>query len=342
MKEKLKKISAVIFLTLLIWFWAYMALELDIEESGTLNISPATSPDLYVRFNREVPVRLKLSMKGPASRVQEFRRKLFAKDDSAEKERLVFHFDAEKENMTTPGQHKLDVLQFLKEDERLKDLGLTVVKCDVATIEVIVEKLSIGDVTIQCLNENGDIIRHLSIEPARIQTYVPQDWTKEEYIANVTLTQLQIDQARKSPVIAKPYIELSASKKKYSDVSVAIKLPPTEEPLSDRILQPKIGYIWNRNMSEKFKVELINESELTDTMQFKASDSAWNEYKERTPNHILIEIRSIDETSQGEITRQVRYNFPPESLIKKEIRLNHEPRRAKFKLIPRSASQPVP
>ncbi len=341
MKEKLKKFSGVIALTLLIWFWAYMALEQEFDETGTLNIAPS-SPDIHVQFNREVPIRLKLGLKGSASKVTEFRRKLFAKNDSAEKERLDFFFNAEKEDMATPGAHRLKVLDFLRKDEHLKRLGLSVESCDIENIDVTVEKLKIGDVTIQCLNENGDVVTHLSIEPARIQTYVPEDWTKEEYIANVTLTQLQIEQARKSAITGKPYVKLSANKKQYSGIVVTIKLPPTEEPLSERPLQAKIGFLLSPNLLGKYKIELLNESELTETTSIKASDSAWNEYSKRTPYQILIEARSGDETSGSVITRQVIYNFPAEYVRKKEIRLIDPPSNAKFKLVPIAASQASP
>lgn len=343
MKEKLKKISGVIFLTLLIWFWAYMALEQVIQETGTLNVAPS-SPDIHVQFDREVPIRLKLEIKGPASKVTEFRRKLYAKDDAADKEKLDFFFNAEKEDMATPETHKLNVLQFLRKDENLKRLGLTVESCDVETVDVTVEQLKSDVIPIQCLNENGDVIKHLSIDPPRVRMFIPQDWTKEEYIANVTLTSQQIEQARKSSVVETPYIELSASTTKKAETTVEIKLPPTEEPLSERPLQAlpsQISFVMNRNMHEKYRAKLLNESDLTSKTSIMASDTAWAEFK-RMPYHILIEVRSGDETAESEITREAIYNFPVEYISKKEIRLNEPPRRAKFKLVPRSAVQTSP
>lgn len=342
MKEKLKKISVVIFLTLLIWTWAYMALEQVFEESGTLNISPATSPDMYVKFDRDVPVRLKLQIKGPASKVTEFRSKLLGQGNGDEKEKLDFFFNAEKEDMSTPGVYSLKVLQFLNNDPKLKRLGLAIESCDIEAIEVTVEKLVEKWLPVQCIDERGEIIVHSRIEPASVRMFVRENWPDESLNAMVTLTQLQIEQARKSSIMEKPYIELSANKRKYADVRVEINLPPTEEPVFDRILQPKIGMMLNKNLQEKYHIELLNESELTSVTKFKATDSAWTEYDKRTPYQILIDVRSGDEISTSEITREVIYNFPAEYVSKKEIKLNEPPRKAKFKLVPIAAAQTSP
>ncbi|MCK5564760.1 MAG: hypothetical protein KAJ07_05900 [Planctomycetes bacterium] len=340
MKEKLKKIAVAVFLTLLIWTWAYMALEQTISETGTLNVAPS-SPDIYVQFDRDAPVRLKLKLKGSPSKVTEFRSKLFGRGDEAEKEKLDFYFNAEKEDMATPDTYKLNVLQFLEKDERLKGLGLTVESCDVETIEVAVEKLVEEWPTVQCVDERGEIVRHSSIKPPQVRMFVRPDWPKESLIATVKLTQLQIEQARKSSIIEKPYVEFSASKRRYADVNVEINLPSTEEPLSERPLQAKIGFLLSPNLQGKYRIELLNESELTSRTAIKASDSAWAEYK-RTPYQILIEAQSGDETSGVVITREVFYNFPAESVRKKEIKLIDPPRRAKFKLVPIAAPQASP
>ncbi len=337
MKEMLKKIAAAVFLTLLIWTWAYMALEQTINETGTLNVAPS-SPDIYVQFDREAPVRLKLEMKGQPSKVS----KLFGRGDDAEKVKLDFYFNAEKEDMSAPGVYSLNVLQFLEKDEHLKGLGLTVKSCDVETIEVTVEKLVEEWPTVQCVDDRGEIVLHSSIKPPQVRMFVRPDWPKETLIATVKLTQLQIEQARKSAIREKPYVEFSTSKRRYADVDVEINLPPTEEPLSERPLQAKIGFLLSPNLQGKYKIELLNESVLTSRTAIKASDSAWAEYSKRTPHQILVEARSSDDVTGAVITRQVIYNFPADSVRKKEIELIDPPRDAKFKLVPVAASQASP
>ncbi|MBN1456645.1 MAG: hypothetical protein JW912_02195 [Sedimentisphaerales bacterium] len=339
MLAKLKKILVVIFLTLLIWTWAYMALEQVIVESGTLNISTATSPDLYVQFDREVPIRLKLEIKGPASKITDFRRRLQAKETDQDKERLDFFFNAEKQDMAKPGTYDLNVLQFLKESNQLKRLGLSVESCDIETIKVEVEELVEKTLPVQCLDESGEVIPHSSIEPARVRRFVRKDWNQESLKAYVTLSPTQIEQARmeNSSVVETPYIEFSPGKRRYGSVRVEISLPSLEQQLSDQPLQPTIGFILSRSLYGKYKVELSNESELTSSTKFKATENAWNEYVKRTPYQVLVEVRDGDEAATSEITREVVYNFPPEYVQKKEIKLNEPPRKARFKLVPIAA-----
>jgi hypothetical protein len=339
MLAKLKKIVVVIFLTLLIWTWAYMALEQVIVESGTLNISTATSPDLYVQFDREVPIRLKLEIKGPASKIADFRRRLQAKENDQEKERLDFFFNAEKQDMARPDKYDLNVLQFLKESSRLKRLGLAVESCNVETIKVEVEELVEKVLPVQCLDESGEILPHSSIEPARVRRFVRQSWPQEFLKAYVTLSPTQIEQARaeENTIIETPYIEFSPGRRKYGSVRVEIDLPSLEQQLSDQPLQPTIGFTFSRSLHGKYTVELSNESELTSSTKFKATENAWNEYVKRTPYQMLIEVRDGDEAATSEITREVIYNFPPEYAQKKEIKLNEPPRKARFKLVPIAA-----
>ena len=341
MLGKIKKLAVTAFLTLLIWTWAYLALEQEIVESGTLNIYPATSQSILVSFDREVPIRLKLSIKGPASKVAEFRRRLLADDNDQDKERLDFFYNAEMQGQAEAGPYTLDVLQFLKNDTRLKRLGLTVESCDIKTVEVTVEELEERELPVQCLDENGSVLAHSTIEPARVKMFVRRDRGSEQSQAKVTLAPLQIEQARKEAIIEKPYVELVPGKRKYADTRVEIKLPSAAELLRDRILQPTIGFLLSKNLQGKFDIELLNENDLTSAMKIKASDEAWSAYDKRTSYQVLVEARDGDENIEGEISRQLIYNFPLEYVQKQQIRLNEPLREARFRLIPLTA-QPEP
>lgn len=340
MLSRTKKLAATAFLTLLIWTWAYLALEQEIVESGTLNISPATSQNILVSFDREVPVRLKLSIKGPASKIAEFRRRLLADDNDQDKERLDFFYNPEMQGQDEAGSYTLDILQFLKNDTRLKRLGLAVESCDIDTVEVTVEELEERWLPVQCLDRNGSFLAHSTIEPARVKMFVRQDWVSEQSIAKVTLAPLQIEQARKNPITEKPYVELVPGKRKYADIRVEIKLPSAVELLQDRILQPTIGFVLSKNLRGKYNIELLNENDLTSATKIKASDDAWSAYDKRTPYQVLVEVRDGDENIDGEISRQLIYNFPLEYVQKQQIRLNEPIREARFRLKP-LASQPV-
>ncbi|MHC5060651.1 MAG: hypothetical protein ACYTFK_06165 [Planctomycetota bacterium] len=339
----MKKIAVVIFLTLLIWVWAYLALERDFEHSATLYISPTTSPDLLVRFDRQTPVSLDLRLKGSAAKVAELQSKLNADETDPDKERLDFYYNVETVKQDKLGRHILNVLSFLNRSTKMRDLGITVESCkidgvEVGTIYVTVEKLEEKWLTIQCIDEkNGTILQHETIEPPRVMMFVRQD---SELQAKVALTKQQIEQARKYPIMGKPYIELTPNKQTFAPIRVQIKLLPVEMSLRDRPLPTTIGYVFSKNLIGKYDVELLNENELVSRTMFRATDKAWAVYKD-TFYQAFIEIRDGDEAAD-EVTREVIYNFPAEFVEKGQIRLNEPRRQARFKLVPVAASPVQP
>ncbi len=338
MLDKMKKIAVVIFLTLFIWTWAYLALERNFDHTATLYISPTTSPDLLVRFDREAPISLDLRLKGSAAKVAELQKKLNADETDSDKERLDFYYNVETEKQAEPGGHTLDALPFLNSSTKMRGLGITVESCEiegveVGTIDVTVEKLKEKWLTIQCVDENGVVLQHELIEPAQVEMYVLPDHSSE---AKVTLTKQQIARAREQQLYLPPYVDLAPNIRKHADIRVYIKLPSAEMSLQDQPLQPTIGFIFSKNLKGKYDVELINENELTETTQFRATNAAWAVYKDKTPYQILVDVRDGDEAT-AEVSREVVYNFPIEFVEKGQIRLNGPRRQAKFKLVPIAA-----
>jgi len=339
MIDKMKRIGVVIFLTLLIWAWAYLSLEEEFNHTATLTVSQ-TSPDLFVSLSIDTPVTMELGLKGSAAKVAESKRKLNAQDTDPEKERLDFYYDAVTEKQAEPGTHTLEVLPFLNRSTKMKNLGLTVESCkidgrEVATIGVTVEKLVEKWLTVQCFDETGAILEHETIDPARVQMFVRQDYNSG---AKVTLTEQQIKKAREYSVYLPPYVELAPGTQRFAPTRVTIKLLPAEVSLQDRPLQPTIGYIFSKNLQGKYSIELLNENELTETTQFRATDAAWAVYKDKTPYQILVEVRDSDEAAKGG-EREVVYNFPVEFVEKGETKLNEPRRKAKFRLVPAGPQQ---
>jgi hypothetical protein len=334
MLDKIKKIAVVVFLTLLIWAWAYLALEEEFTQTATLYISQ-TSPDLLVSFDDiDTPVAMKLRLKGSAAKVAELKRKLNAKDTDPDKERLDFYYNAETEKQADPGTHMLELLPFLNKSTKMRGLGITVESCtiekdEVATIAVTVEKLVKQWLAVQCFDEIGTILEHETIIPARIEMFVRQG---DSSGAKVTLTRQQIEQARKFPIVETPYVQLAPATQRFAATRVKIKLPPAEVSLQARPLQPTIGFIFSKNLKDKYSVELLNENELTSVTQFRATDAAWAAY-DKTPYQVLVEIRDGDEAAQ-EVSREVAYNFPLEFAEKGEIELNAPRGQAKFRIVP--------
>jgi len=333
MADILKKLAAVVFITMLIWAWAYLALEEEIEQTGRLDISPAIRQDLFVNFkDRPAPVSLKLTMKGPPVQIAELKKRLRASDVDPDKERLDFFYNPESQSQSAPGSHELSVVAFLNESDKLKDIAVTVVSCEPDVITVEVEELILKPLTIQCLDEHGARLADATIEPASVEMFVHDDWSGDLLTATVSLSAPAAEKARKGPVSEKPYIELENGKRIYSKSPVSIKLP-TESLLQDRVSNPlKLGYIFSRNLHGRYTVQLINENDLR-TLQYKASDHAFKAY-ENQPYHILIEIHDGDENAPNNIQRQIIYNFPEEFVQKGEIKLAGPPHPAIFKLVP--------
>ncbi len=336
MADILKKLTAVVFLTMLIWAWAYLELEDEMPpQNGTLDISPGIRQDLFVSFEkRPAPVSLKLTIKGPPMQLAELRKRLRASDTDRNKERLDFLYDPESQNRSAPDSYELDVVEFLNESDKLKDMAVTIVSCEPSVINVKVEKLTKKWLTIQCLNENNVPLATELINPQSIQMFVRDNWTGP---ATVILTEAEIEKARKGPVTERPFIELTPEKRQRYKDTVSITLPATENPLQDRVTNPlmKLGYIFSRNLHGKYTVDLTNENDLR-TLQYKASERAFNAY-EKKPYQMLIEIRDGDENAENDVHRQIIYNFPEEFVQKGEIELTGPPREAVFKLVAVSA-----
>lgn len=343
MFDRLKRIAVVIFLTLLIWTWAYLALEEETTQTATLNISQ-TRPDLFVTFDdKDTPVAMKLRLKGSAAKVAELKRKLNAKDTDPDKERLDFYYDAVTEKHPEPGTHALELLPFLNRSTKMRNLGITVESCiiegdEVATITVIVDTLIEKWLTVKCFDETGAFLDHENIDPARVKMFVRQDYNSE---AKVTLTEQQIKKAREQSVYLPPYVELAPGTQRFASTRVTIELPPAEVSLQDRPLQPTIGYIFSKGLQGKYSIELRNENELRETTQFRATDAAWALYKDKTPYQVLVEVRDGDESTE-EVSREVVYNFPVDFVEKGQIKLKEPPRQAKFRLVPVSVEQSPP
>jgi hypothetical protein len=331
MKEQAKKIILVVFLTLIIWAWAYFADEEVMDQTVMLDISPVTSKELLVSFDRPTPITFeKIGLKGPAAKISELRGKLLS-NDPQQKENLDFYLNVEQEKKENLKSYSLDVIEFIKNSDKMRTLGLTVEPVEIDPVEVTIEKLTKRRLTIQVLNKDGGTLTPKSIDPAgTIEMFVHTDWPQDKLKATVVLTDSQIAKARRDYVTVTPVVELNNGQKREAGY-VNITLPPTAKPLMDRSLQPRIGFMLSQALQGKYIIELINEEELTDTTRIKATDAAFEIYN-NMPNQILVEAYYGDESATEEIIREVIYNFPPEYLQKKEITLNETPRKARFKL----------
>ncbi len=330
--DKIKKLIVVAFLTLLIWAYAYLSLEETVQRTGTLQIQ-CSRPDLLVTVvDRVEPIRLDLLLKGQASAVAEFKKRWHLPTGDPQKERLDFYFDPVDEGLASPGTYTVNVLEFLRESERLRLQGLTVESCSVETVEVRVEKLVEKNLVVQCRDTQGQPITHETIDPAQVRMNVLETYTGP---AIVTLTDYQIAQARRTAQRVKPYVQFGTRRIEAAD-PVSVSLPSAEQALKVRPFQPsRIGVLISPDLQGRFVVRLLNADELRTSTSFRATDAAMEAYDKQL-YHVYVVVRDDDVNAdpQEGVSRAVVYNFPPEFITKDEIQLNQDPRVARFTLVP--------
>ena len=336
-KIKFGKIAIVIFLTILIWVWADLALDEKFTvPKATINV--AFSPNLLVSFNGVPKVTIdEIELKGPASKTTEVNRRL---DDGL----LVpdFSLNPEREGMTTAGRHTLKVLDFIKRSDKIKEFGgLTVEACKPEIIDVNVVELFEKPLDIECFNEIGAPLEVESIDPPNVVMYVPAD---SRLTAQVRLMPRDIEQARLSVVEKTPYVVLAPGQTRYAPKPVKIKMSPEADSLSEYTIQEaKLGFTFSANLQGKYKVD-VNYNDVVSPFAILATEEAKLAYESQT-YHMTLYILD-DDAKKGpeeEQRREVVYNFPEEFVRRNEIKLtNPKKAEAKFKLIPLTSAKTPP
>ncbi len=336
-KIKYGKIAIVIFLTVLIWVWVDLALDEEYTApKATINV--AFSPNLWVSFDNKPSASIdNIVLKGPASKITEVRRKL--NDGSLA---LDFFLDPVREGMTTAGPHTLTVLDFVRRSEKIKELGgLTVEDCEPEIIDVNVVELVERQLDIECFDESGAPLEVESIDPAKVDMYVPAD---SRLTAQVKLTRTEIGQARSSVAVKTPFVVL-AGQTRQATTDVRIKMSPEADSLSEHtITEAKLGFTLSVNLVGEYKPDVINYNEVVGPFTILATPEAKQAY-ENQPFQMTLYILDEDKKKgpEEEQPRKVVYNFPEEFVRKNEIKLKNPQKsaEARFKLI-RLTSAPAP
>jgi hypothetical protein len=338
-KVKYGKILVVVFITVLIWVWADLALD-EVFSVSSVNITAkSTNPSLWVSFSDKSSAFIeKMVLKGPASRIADVKRKL--KDGSLV---LEFFLDpGQTETIASPGEYTLPLLTFLRQSDQIKRLGLTVESCEPQTLSVKVVGLVKKPLTIRCVDETQNTIKAAAVEPKQLEMFVPEDWSGEKLIANVQLTRREIDQARLSAVEKTPFIEPAAGQIRELQRTVKITMPPEEDLLADyTITTARLRFSLSPNIQGKYKVVVDNLDEVIRTITIRATADAKRAY-EKMPYQVTLEIDDEDAGATEPLRRNLIYNFPDEYLRKDDIRLNQQPVTARFKLMPLPAAETPP
>lgn len=319
MADRINKILIVIFLTLLIWTWAYMLQEKEANFTAILKVAPTTDPSLLVTFSvpgsrpqTEIPLS-PVTFRGAPSRISDLQKQF-------RKEQLIFYYNPQ-ESGHDEGPFRLDMQEFLQKNDKTQEMALSLISCAPAQVDVNIERLESKTRPVQCYDENGLPRDDAIPEPAIVNVFVRKGFNEP---AVVTLTKQQIELARKQSVSVQPYVELGVAgiiRESKEKVLVTI---PTEELRRPRTFQTNkpIGIIMSPKLQEQYKVIILNDKKIREFTSVLATEEAFKAY-ENVAYPFLIEIRESDVLDLSQIPpKKIIYNFPREYVKSGQIELD--------------------
>jgi hypothetical protein len=233
----------------------------------------------------------------------------------------------------------LSLLAFLQKDKEIRRIGLAVESCEPEILDVNVVELVEKSLTVECFDEDGMPLPVESIEPKKVDMFVPED----RRTARVQLTRREIEQARLLAVEKTPYIVLAAGQIREGATAVEVKMPPEEDRLSDyTITKTTLSVALSPTLLGKYSVNVTNLPEVLGPIAIRATPEAKRTY-ESQPLPLMTLYIFDDDAKKGveEQRKAVVYNFPPDFVRKDEIQLKNPQQlvEVKFKLIPLSSAE---
>lgn len=333
---KFSKIFIVVFLTALIWVWADLAQDERLVLSDiVVEVAKSSNPGLWVSFVSEwgepdlqTSVTLdSVVLKGPASQVAEVRRlKNKGKLD------LNLFLVPEREGMTKAEVRTVDMLDFLRRCDEIRQLGLTVESCEPKKITVRVQELVKVPVAVECVGLDASM--QVSIQPDTVEAYVPTDEVGVRK-ATVRLTADEQVRAKNAPVEKTPYIELVPGQRRDVSTKVKVTLAPAEKTFIEDRVPAVLWFCFSQNTQGRYRVVLADDNDPTrlSAVLVQATQQARDLYAKTTPQLVLY-IRDEDRQATDFIEREVDFNFPQDSVRAGEIRANQRPPTVRFRLEP--------
>jgi hypothetical protein len=339
-KIKYGKITIVVFITILIWVYADLALDEPYTVQGaTISITKPAGARLWVSFEDETSKMEieKLVLSGPRSRVSQFSQALNKGNVS-----LDFPLFPDRQNIREQGRWPISVASVINDSEQMRQWGLRVEESDPENVTLTAAELIQKILNVRCEDENGAVLASQNVDPARIEVSVPEDWGGDAF---VRLTAQEIRQARSFAVEKIPLVRVG-EEEWQAQKSVKVTMPA--DTLREGTIQNvTLGVTYSLVMQGKYTV-VIEDQDLANIIGpilVKATPEAREEYENNTRYQVMLEIddsllsEELDKVHEQELI----YNFPEEYVSKGEIVLSptQTPVIAKFKLVP-VASEPSP
>ncbi len=335
-KFKFGKVSIVVFLTALIWVWADLAQDEVLPlPDVVVEVAKPSNPALWVCFvaeHKEPALQTSVTLdsvvlKGPASRVAEVKRR---KNKGALD--LNLFLTPEREGMTKADTRTLDVLDFLKHSDELRQLGLTVEDCEPKLLTLRVQELVKTSVPVACVGLEASV-QVKSLVPDTVEVFVPKD-DAGIHKATIRLSPDEQTRARTAAVEKTPSIELVPGLRQDIATKVNVTLAPAEKALIDDRVAAVLSFCLSQNMQGKYRVVLPEDDDPTKRayVMVQGTRDAIDLYAKTTPQLILY-IRDEDrQATDPVISREVEFRFPQDSVKAGEIRPNQPPPTVRFRL----------
>lgn len=317
-KFKLGKITIVLFLTVLIWAWADLALDETPPPRRARIVIGETSDRLWVSFGQASSLDVEVLLSGPHSAFNKLENEL---KKQPEHNRLEFTFNASTEQMDRPGNYRIALLDFLVKDKRLRRLGLKVKDCDPEIIDVNVVGLEQRPLDVECFDQEGRSL-NAEINPSSVNIWAPESFRK----ARVVLSRSEIEAAKTAQIEKRPFIVLTSDQQRDASETVKIKLAANESPLSPGIItQARPGIVFSPAMQGKYEVRMDNSNmgKFLGQIQIRATAAAKVAYQ-AAPYHVLLEVDD-SEIGTGPHPKTLKYMLPEEFVRTGQIELNQTP-----------------
>jgi len=326
------KFAVVAFLTVLIWVWSDLALDESLEvQNVKITVAKSTDPSLWASFDgRESATIETVVLKGPTAKIADIGRRLHSRGMSFDT-----FFVPQQEGMTESGRYALNVADFLKRADAIRQEGLTVESAEPRVLEVRVEKLLEKPLEIECVDENGLVVEAESFDPPTVRAYVPAEAVVK---ARIRLSRREIEQARVEPLSKEPTVAFGSEPARPTGAAIRVKLPAAQERLRPyTITTATVGFALSENLQARYEVQLTNRSDLA-TVLIKATPEARQAY-ERQPFQMILNILDDDKPGE-ELRRPVDYVLPEQFVRQGDIVLDQLKTAARFTLVPLPETEP--
>jgi len=324
---KFSKLAIVIFLTVLIWIWADLALDENHTIYHATIVMGRTRPNQWVSFTRGNSIDVnEIVMRGPASEINSMEQIINNDPRKLEFPLVIDQF----KNIDKPGQYTVAVKDIIKQSGWIKQSGLSIVSCDPCEVTINVVALMERDIEVQCFDEKG---LPINLEtPQKVRMFVPEDWRNN---ASVVLSDDDIQRAIKQPIEKKPYILLPTGAAKIADATVEIKLSPQVTLLErKKVERVTFGYCLSENLlGGQYKIEIDNMTAILN-VEILTTLAAKEAYEDQL-FQVLLEIydKDIEDTKKGIVLREVFYKLPEEFVKLNQIAVPQENKvTARFKV----------